>query len=61
MSYAKAKHRFIENTNSVNPEENPTLWNLSTGLALLTEAIEADIKAIHVKLEQVKYAVQRIR
>lgn len=23
MSYAKAKHRFIDNTNSVNPEEKP--------------------------------------
>ncbi|GKS60339.1 hypothetical protein YTPLAS18_38660 [Nitrospira sp.] len=52
MSYAKAKLRFIENANSLNPQENPALWNLSTGLALLTEAIEADNKAIHVKLEQ---------
>lgn len=62
MSYFKAKQCLDENRGLIgqpNQHEDMLIWNLSTGLINLTDAIEADMARLSAQLNQIAQALAR--
>ncbi len=57
-----AKDHFEQNLKTLTrPENDPAIWNMSSGLAQLAAAIEEELEAIHVRLRNVESAVRDSR
>lgn len=61
MSYNEAQEMFDENVTLINPTEEPLLYNISNGLAVLTIAIRNDMNDIKNKLQQMEYKLNNIQ
>jgi len=62
MSYFKAKDCFNDNIQILRqPQGEELMWNLSTGLYELAEAIESDSAQIQGQLNQIAQALQRLK
>ena len=59
MSYHDAKQCFQENRELINPQSDPQVWNLNTGLLSLTEAIESDFQNIAYLLQRILRVLQQ--
>lgn len=57
MAYSDARKAFSENRTLMKPTANPVLWNISTGLLQLTEALEQDIREIKKRLADIESTV----
>ena len=61
-SFALAKASFDAVTARLKqPEQNPELWSLSTGLSQLAAALEQELGTIHQKLSAIDSDVKSIR
>ena len=64
MSYYKAKECFQDNLNVIRKpqtDQEVFIWNLSTGLQLLVQAIESDFSQFDHKLDQIFQALQHLK
>ena len=56
-----AKNHFEQTLNLTQPEDDPAMWNLSSGLAQLATALEQELEEIHRRLRNVESDVKGIR
>lgn len=62
MSYNQAAKLFRENLQLLGqPQKDPLMWNLCTGLAQLAEAIREDMAATQKKLAAIDSDVKSLR
>ena len=62
MTYFQAMQCFDENSQLIgDPNSDRMMWNLSTGLSMLTEAIQTDLNNLQSDIRRIEEALQQSR